>query len=310
MYKKGDFMNRRKFLHRSGLLAAGALATVAGLSCNDDAPANQDQQKAPPPDAPARGTLEAFGIQLWTLRDEMAGDPVEVLRQVAAFGYSQIENFEGPRGLWWGMSHTAFRQHCDELGLAPVASHCNFVQDFETKAAQAAEVGMKYLVAPWVGPQQSIDDFRRIAETFNRCGEICRQHGLRFAYHNHDYSFQPLDGALPQDVMMQETDPELVDFEMDIYWVVTAGADPVEWLNKYPGRWRLCHIKDRKKDAPPDEREASCILGTGSIDFPRILKVARDQGMQYYLVEQEQYEQGTPYECARANAAYLRRLKI
>ncbi len=254
------------------------------------------------------GTLSAFGIQLWTLRDEMVKNPREVLQRVVSFGYRQIENYEGPQGLWWGMRPSEFNALCAKLNLDPVASHCNFVEDFEVKAAQAAEVGMKYLIAPWVGPQKSIDDFRRIAEVFNQCGEICKQNGLRFAYHNHDYSFKEVDGALPQDILMQHTDPDLVDFEMDIYWVVTAGADPITWLNKYPGRWRLCHIKDRKKGVPLTEREASCVLGTGSIDFAPILKAARAQGMQYYFVEQEQYEQGTPYECAKADAAYLQQL--
>ncbi len=301
-------MNRRKFLHHSSLLLTGTLASGWAWSCQaGTSPEGQAHTAEDETHRPA-GTLSTFGIQLWTLREEMAKDPRKVLQQVAAFGYRQIENYEGPRGLWWGMPHTEFKALCEQAGLELVASHCNFVEAFETKAAQAAEIGMKYLVAPWVGPQKSIDDFRRIAELFNHCGEVCRRHGLRFAYHNHDYSFKEVDGALPQDVLMQETDPELVDFEMDIYWVVTAGADPIAWLDRYPGRWRLCHIKDRKKGAPPSQREASCILGTGTIDFAAVLGAARKQGMRYYLVEQEQYEQGTPYECARANAAFLKQL--
>lgn len=301
-------MNRRKFLYRTSFLVTGMLASPWVGSCRPNANQRSKIPTAAEEAPDATGTLSTFGIQLWTLREHMAEDPREVLQRVAAFGYRQIENYEGPQGLWWGMTHTEFKALCDHMGLEPVASHCNFVEDFETKAAQAAEVGMKYLVAPWVGPQKRIDDFRRIAELFNQCGETCRRHGLRFAYHNHDYSFKELDGTLPQDVLMQETDPQLVDFEMDIYWVVTAGADPIVWLDKYPGRWRLCHIKDREKHAPLAERKASCILGTGSIDFAAILKAARKQGMQYYLVEQEQYAQGTPYECARANAAFLRQL--
>ncbi len=82
---------------------------------------------------------------------------------------------------------------------------------------------------------------------FNACGDICKKNGLKFAYHNHGYSFEQMEGQLPQDILMQGTNKDTVDFEMDIYWVVTAGADPIAWLDKYPGRWKLCHVKDRKK---------------------------------------------------------------
>lgn len=303
---------RRRFIRTTGLVAAGTLV-FPWWSCTQQGGGSQqagEQADTTAAVSNGSGTLAAFGIQLYTLRSEMDKDPTNVLRQVAAFGYAQVENYEGRQGLWWGMGHKQMKALCDELGLDLVASHCNFVEKFEEKAAQAAEVGMKYLVAPWVGPQKKLDDFKRIADTFNRCGEICKQNGLRFAYHNHDYSFKELEGQLPQDVLMQNTDPDLVDFEMDIYWVVTAGADPAEWLRRYPKRFTLCHIKDRKKDAAPDEKDASCILGQGSIDFPDILRVAKEQGMQYYIVEQERYDDSTPFDSAKADAQYMKTLVI
>ncbi len=278
--QKSDFMNRRKFLYQTGLLAAGTL-TLGWAGCNTDAPATEAQQEDQSDDKAAGGTLEAFGIQLWTLRDEMAKDPREVLRQVASFGYSQIENYEGPQGLWWGMSHKEFKQQCDELGLALVASHCNFVQDFEAKAAQAAEVGMKYLVAPWVGPQKSIDDFRRIAETFNRCGEICQQHGLRFAYHNHDFEFIDLEGQRPYDLLLAETDPELVQMELDLYWITKAGFDPMTYFEQHPGRFPLCHVKDMAADGSMVD------VGAGTIDFAAIFAHAGHAGLRHYFVEHD-----------------------
>ena len=113
---------------------------------------------------------------------------------------------------------------------------------------------------------------------------------------------------IPHDYMMANTDPDLVDFEMDIYWVVTGGADPVEYLTKYPNRFRLCHVKDRQKDAPTTEEQASCNLGTGTIDFPKILKVAKEQGMKYFIVEQERYEGTTPLESAQVGADYMKNL--
>jgi sugar phosphate isomerase/epimerase len=108
--------------------------------------------------------------------------------------------------------------------------------------------------------------------------------------------------------MMDNTDPATVDYEMDIYWVVTGGADPLAYLQKYPNRFRLCHIKDRQKDAAADERDASCDLGTGSLDYAKILKVAQDNGMEYYIVEQEKYDNSTPLKSAQADAEYLKKL--
>jgi sugar phosphate isomerase/epimerase len=108
--------------------------------------------------------------------------------------------------------------------------------------------------------------------------------------------------------MMDNTDPALVDFEMDIYWVVTAGQDPVEWFKKYPNRFRLCHVKDRMKNTK--EHDASCILGQGMIDYPKILKKASKNGLQYYIVEQERYDNSTQLDSAKADAAYMQGLKI
>jgi sugar phosphate isomerase/epimerase len=167
---------------------------------------------------------------------------------------------------------------------------------------------MKYLMCPYKGPQKSIDDFKKFADEFNQKGEICKKNGIRFAYHNHDYSFKPIGGQMPQDVMMQNTDPALVDFEMDIYWVVTAQEDPEAWLKKYPNRFRACHVKDRIKNAT--EHDASCILGEGSINFPKILKTARANGAEYYIVEHERWDNTTPLKAAEADAAYMKKLKI
>jgi sugar phosphate isomerase/epimerase len=120
----------------------------------------------------------------------------------------------------------------------------------------------------------------------------------------------PVDGQLPQDILMQNTDKSLVDFEMDIYWVVTAGQDPIEWIDKYPGRFKLCHIKDRKKGAAANDRDASVDLGTGSIDFKKILNEGGKKGMNFYIVEQEAYVNTTPLAAAKADADYLKNFHI
>jgi sugar phosphate isomerase/epimerase len=160
------------------------------------------------------------------------------------------------------------------------------------------------------GANKSIDDFKRAVDKFNACGDICKKNGLRFAYHNHGYSFEQMDGQLPQDILMQGTNKDTVDFEMDIYWVVTAGADPIAWFEKYPGRWKLCHVKDRRKGAEPKDHDASIDLGAGSIDFKKILKAGKAKGLEYYIVEQERYDNSTPLKSAEVDAAYMKKFKF
>jgi sugar phosphate isomerase/epimerase len=290
--------NRRNFLKASGLAASGLL--IGSQASKALAATGFDTE--------AYKKIKKFGLQLYTLRVDMPKDPKGVLKQVASFGYKQVEGYEGPQGIYWGMSNTDFKKYMDDLGMTMVSSHCPMGGEFEKKAAQAAEIGMKYLICPHVGGQKSIDDYKKIADRFNEHGEICKKNGIRYAYHNHGYSFKAIDGIIPQDVFMQNTNPDTVDFEMDMYWVVTGGADPIAWLNKYPTRWKLCHVKDRAKGATGDE--ASCDLGTGSIDYAAVLKEASKKGMQYYIVEQEKYEGSTPLKSAEADAAYMKKLSI
>ncbi|MGJ7032582.1 sugar phosphate isomerase/epimerase family protein [Niabella hirudinis] len=290
--------NRKDFLKRSGGAALGLMlgpSLYAGCSASSR--------------SKATGSISAVGLQLYSLRDDLPGDPKGILKQVAAFGYKEIESYEGAQGMFWGMGHKGFKQYMDELGMKIVSSHCDYTNDFERKAAEAAEIGMSYLICPYLGKQKTLDDYKRLAGTFNTAGEICKKNGIRFAYHNHDYSFRLQDGQYPQDIFMQHADKSLVDFEMDIYWVVTAGQDPIAWLKKYNGRFRLCHVKDRKKGAAPkpDEPNLSVIVGTGSIDFKTILAEARREGMQHYILEQEAYEK-SPIECVKEGAAYLNKL--
>jgi len=281
--------SRRGFLQATGLFAAGSLLSKNMLASS-----------------PAK--LKEFGLQLYTLRDDLPKDPKAVLKQVASYGYKQLESFEGGQGMFWGMSPAEFKTYVGDLGMKIISSHCDINKDFEKKAADAASIGMKYLICPWVGPQKSIDDFKKIADTFNERGEVCKKNGIRFAYHNHGYSFQTLEGQIPQDVMMDHTNPDTVDFEMDMYWVVNGGADIDAYLKKYGKRFRLCHVKDRTKGSK--EADASCILGQGDIDYPSILKLAKKSGVQYFIVEQEKYDNSTPLESAKADAAYLKTLDI
>lgn len=304
---------RRHFLKLgTGLLGGFALGSMAcnnstdGEKAASDSTASKDSSNA----AAGPAALAAFGIQLYTLRDDFPKDPKGVLKQLADMGYTQIEGYEGDKGIFWGMSDTEFKSYIDSLGLTMVASHCDTGKDFEKKAEQAAKAGLKYLIHPWEGRDQGIDVYKKMADDFNKKGEITKKNGLRFAFHNHDMSFLKIGDQYPQDVLMANTDPGLVDYEMDIYWVVAAGADPEAWIKKYPNRFTACHIKDRSKTPGSDNGKNSVDLGTGSIDFTKILRTAKENGMQYYIVEQEAYPNGTPLQAAKVDADYMKTLKV
>ena len=281
-------LTRRKFIQAGGLAAA-----AFALSSNELFAAKK---------------LRDYGIQLWSVQGDMANDPKQTLKQLASFGYTQIESFEGKMGMFWGMSASEFQKYCEGLGMKIISSHCDIGKDFDKKAADASSIGMKFLICPYKGPQKSIDDFKKIAEDFNEKGEICRRYGIKFGYHNHDYSFTAIDGQIPEDVMLAYTNPATVVFELDMYWIVTAGADINAYLKKYVNRFKLCHVKDRTKNT--SEKDASCILGEGSINYPKILADARKAGVDYFIVEQERFDNTTPMDSAKADAKYMSMLSI
>jgi len=284
---------RREFLRLSGSVATGL--ALAPLAC-----------KLMPKET---GDIKEFGLQLYTLRDVLPKDVKGTLKEVSLAGYKQIESYQHAElGMFWGMTNKDFKNYLNSLDLTVVSSHCDINKDFQKKVDEAAAINMKYLICPSIDAQKTADDYKKIAAQFNQCGDICKKAGLKFAYHNHDHDFKVVDGQIAQDIYMQNTDPNLVDFEMDIYWVVTAKQDPQAWLRKYSQRFRFCHIKDRKKDTA--DREVSVDLGTGSIDFSKVLKTAKDNGMQYFIVEQERYDNSTPIQAIRTDAEYMKQLKL
>ena len=289
-------MKRKEFLRLSGGLAMAGLASKSVLAsfAGDE----------------AAKKIKTFGLQLWTVRGDLAKDPKEVLKQVASFGYKHVESFEGAQGMFWGMKNTEFKKYISDQGLNMYSSHFGNTLDFEKKVADASEIGMKYLTLAYEGPGKTIDDYKKMAEDFNHKGELCKKNGLRFAFHNHDFSFRLLEGQYAQDVLINNTDPSLVDFEMDMYWVVAAGQDIETWLKKYKNRFRLCHVKDRSKTPGTDNGKNSVDLGTGNINYPKILKTAKANGVQYFIVEQEYFEGTTPMKAAEADAAYMKKLSI
>ncbi|GAB3648290.1 sugar phosphate isomerase/epimerase [Echinicola sediminis] len=297
---------RRKFLKLGAAFTAGSFLPLQFCS----SPKKETEVVEDAVAELAKEKLSQFGIQLYSVKGDMANDAQEAIKKIASYGYSQIEGFDGGKGIFWGMKNTEFKAFTEDLGLDFVASHANVFDNTEKLAAEAGEIGVEYLICPYIGGQSSVDEWKKVAERFNQVGKICKDNGLRFAYHNHGYTFEEIEGQMPQDILMAETDPELVDFELDIYWAVTAGADPEAYFEKYKNRFRLCHVKDREKGASQGESDASTVLGTGSIDYSKVLRTAMDNGMKYYVVEQEKFEGVSPMEAAEKNAAYLKGLEI
>jgi sugar phosphate isomerase/epimerase len=256
-------------------------------------------------------TLPGIGIQLYMVREDMANDPAGTLRKLGKMGYTQLESYNGDKGIFWGYSNQEFKKMADGEGLTLVSSHYEGDRTgYEKTAAEAAEIGMKYLIYPWKGPQKSIDDFKRIADEFNGYGEICKKNGLRFGYHPHDYPYKKVDGQLPIDVLLDRTNPGTVDFEMDVYYTVTEGQDPIYYIQKYKPRFRLSHLRDVLKIRLPEgsKEESACDLGQGIIDYPKLLTVALASGMEYFFVEQSRLYHETALESAAFNVEYLKKI--
>jgi sugar phosphate isomerase/epimerase len=201
--------------------------------------------------------------------------------------------------LFYGMSRADFASLLRKNGLKMPSGHYmlgatplngsypkgTILHDWQKAVDDAAAIGQQYMVCAFLMPEErkTIDDYKRIADNFNKAGETCGKAGIQFCYHNHNFEFQPLDGQLPYDVLLGNTDADLVKMEMDIYWVTKAGQHPLALFDRHPGRFPLWHVKDM--DNTP--RQFFTEVGNGVIDFKRIFAKAKEAGMKHFFVEQD-----------------------
>lgn len=277
--------SRRNFL-RSLPLVSGTLAFGMASACSTAANEQENQ----------------VGIQLWTLRDDVKKNLNGTLESLAEMGYNSIEAF-GFDGMFYGQNPSDFSKFCAGLGLKLHSSHTGITaENADQYAGKAAEAGLSYLFLPSMmgRPEDSLNDFRRLAEEMNLIGASCKKHGIKFGYHNHDFEFRALEDELPYDILLSGTDPDLVSFQLDIYWMVKAGKDPLKYFEEHSGRFKTWHIKDKGNDGE------SCIVGNGIIDFKALLKHSKTAGLEYIFVEQESYAEGTPLYCAEQSLNYIR----
>ncbi|MFW5832036.1 MAG: sugar phosphate isomerase/epimerase family protein [Prolixibacteraceae bacterium] len=235
---------------------------------------------------------KCIGLQLYSVRDAMKEDPEATVAKVGETGYKFVETAGYSDGKFYGMEPTAFKELCENNGMQFLGSHTGQnVPDSanwdETMAwwdeciAAHKQADVKWIVQPWMGDvgYESLDGLKRYCEYFNAVGEKCNEQGIRFGYHNHAKEFTTeFEGKPVYDWMLELTDPGKVMFQMDLYWVVEGGKDPVNYINEYPGRFYLWHIKDEKE-----------VGASGEIDFERIFEAKEKSGAEYGIVEVEKY---------------------
>jgi sugar phosphate isomerase/epimerase len=320
--------SRRDFFKNYGIAAVSApilLQTLGGCKSKSDHTTNSETAA----NAPA---IEKFGLQLWTVKEDMAKDAKATLKAIAESGYTQLESFTGDKGVFWGMKPSEFKTYVGDLGMQMVSSHINpdftikkeTEEEFKKLVDDCASIGMSYVLNPFPGEIKTADEWKKITEGLNRQGEITKAAGIKMGYHNHHIEFLPTsDGSLPEEIMLKGTDADLVSFELDLYWVVKAGQDPEKWLKDYANRFKLVHIKDLYKEVRLKEIEAtekkedpfwplgaSTTLGNGRIDLSKVLKTAKDKGVEYYIVEQERFDNSSPLEDIKKDAEFMKNLKF
>ena len=232
------------------------------------------------------------GLQLYSLRDQFKKDVPGTLDQVKAFGIKYVETAGT-----YGVPPEKFRTMLDERGLKAVSGHFPYEKcrdDVESIAAEAKTLGVQYVGCAWIPHKDPFDEktCREAAAVFNRAGEALAKHGLKFFYHTHGYEFLPYGNGTLFDLLMAETKPEYVRFQMDVFWVVQPGQDPVKLFEKYGKRFELMHLKDMKRGTPSDFTGHSDVtndvpLGAGVIDLKNVLKAAKKAGVKWYFLEDE-----------------------
>lgn len=244
------------------------------------------------------------GIQLYTFRNEMLKDAKGTLKIIADLGIKQIESASSGKGLYYGLTPKEMKQTCKDLGMTLRSAHTGIDANWQKTIEQAAEAGQEYLVCsslPFQG--DTIANYQKVAERFNKAGEECQAAGLKFGYHNHDFEFKQDQGQTLYDILLVNTDPELVIMEMDLGWVVASGRDPLEYFKNYEGRFKLWHLKDMKG-------KNSVEFGNGNLDIAGLFKQAKLSGLDYYFIEQEEYPAGSPLASMKINMDYLSKVSV
>lgn len=246
-----------------------------------------------------------IGVQVYSVRNQLSQNFDSTLAALAEIGFDQIEAYGlNTDGMLFGMEPAAYKAAVESHGMKLVTTHSTYFTAEEApvmiEAARAA--GLEYVIIPYIGDELR-RDYDAVAQNLNEIGALFKEAGIGFGYHNHAFEFDPTDdGRIPMEILIEGTDPELVDFQLDLYWVVKAGHDPMEFINKYPGRFIAYHVKDA------DQELNQTTIGTGIVDFKTVLGNQETAGYEYYFVEDERTD--APLTNVKAGHDYLRSLKF
>lgn len=292
-------MNRRAFLGTTSAAAAATLLTSRfGMAVDDH-------------------KIEKVGVQLYTVRDQMKADFEGTLAKVAAIGYKEVE-FAG----YFGRTPQQVRAALEKNRLTSPSCHVDYAvltpEKWPAQIESAKMIGQSYIVNPWIPEEQrkTDDDWKRAADTFNRAGAESKKAGIQFAYHNHWFEFLPVNGKRPYDMLLELCDKDLVKMELDLCWITVGGGDPLQYFERYPGRFPLVHVKDIKRLPPVTQAGTQDFgsslkdmteVGSGIIDWKKIFAKSDEAGIKHYIVEHDHPAQ--PFESIRISYEYLSKLR-
>lgn len=284
-------ISRRNFIVTTGLAATAVLALPSfAFSMNK----------------------KEIGLQLYTLREELPKDVKGTLEKVAQAGFTNVETYGfSTKDQFWGLTPKELKKILDDNGLKAVSGHYNlgsFLYDGNTEeliaSIEAAKIlKSEFLTVPWVDEpfRRNIEDYKKIAARVNEAAKKCKNAGLKLAYHNHDFEFQKHDGVTGYEILLKETDKDLVFFELDLYWVIHSGNDPLKLFKENPGRFKMWHVKDKDKI----NNELNTEVGSGTIDFKPIFKEAKQSGMVHFFVEQENNFATSSFESIKTSCDFI-----
>jgi sugar phosphate isomerase/epimerase len=292
------YTSRRNFIKQGALLMAATSFSTRSLFA-------------------ANAAQELVGLQLYSVRDEMKSDPLGTLKQLSAMGYKHVEHANYNNRKFYGYEAKEFKKILKDLGMDMPSGHTvmgakhwdatkkDFTDLWKYTVEDAAIVGQQFVISPSLDKEfrKTGDDLKRFMDVFNKSGELCKKSGMKFGYHNHAFEFsEKLDGKVVYDIMLQNTDPELVIQQLDIGNLYNGGAKAIDIVKQYPGRFQSMHVKDEITSSEGDEKYESTVLGKGIVNPKEVIELGRKAGGTiHFIIEQESYQGKTPIACMKEN---------
>jgi len=301
--------SRRDFLRLS---ATGALGAIVLSACS-----KRTVGKSLSRPVVADPKTFGIGLQLYTIRDAMGKDAPGSLKMVSDIGYKYLELADYKNGKFYGYLPAEFKKLVNDLGMEILSSHAGVspkgITDDEAKkmAEDHAKLGTKYCMQPFIddADRKTVAGYQKMVAEWNKVGRIMKETGIQYGYHNHNFEFDTVEGKVPYfDIFLAEMDKDLMTMELDLFWTIKAGQNPVELFKKYPGRFQLFHMKDMYTKEAPFFKTASqdfAPVGAGVINFKEILAAKNIAGMKYMIVEQDSTKDGKPFDAIQTSITNL-----